>query len=248
MNSHYPRSWLAVLPVGDRLSKVRIVYSDESEQGANERLVVVSAIMLNMESQWEKLESDFELLPEGWRNRREVKGSQLLRDLRVDRGPESESALKILCAIPAARGIPIFTGAVSSSALGSLSPYDVAFRICMDRVESYLETVVPWEKILWIADTGHESRMKTAFDMQRFYSLRSIAADFGLAPRQDFGLHLIDAIYFGDSHESRALQLADVCCSVITGHLLDDPIVKPYYEMIIPQLISQPVILGKRNG
>ena len=33
-------------------------------------------------------------------------------------------------------------------------------------------------------------------------------------------LQVIDTIYFGASHDSLALQLADVCCAVITQYLL----------------------------
>ena len=72
--SHYPRSSIAVMFAGERLNKLRIVYSDESEQGA---IVVVAAVMLNMDTHWKKLEADFDRLPEGWRNRREVKGNKL---------------------------------------------------------------------------------------------------------------------------------------------------------------------------
>ena len=112
--AHYPRSWIAVMFAGERLNKLRIVYSDESEQGA---IVVVAAVMLNMDTHWKKLEADFDRLPEGWRNRREVKGNKLFRDLRSNRGPESETALRILCSIPAARQVEIFSGAVDRNAL-----------------------------------------------------------------------------------------------------------------------------------
>jgi hypothetical protein len=240
--SHYPRSWIAVMFAGERLNKLRIVYSDESEQGA---IVVVAAVMLNMDTHWKKLEADFDRLPEGWRNRREVKGNKLFRDLRSNRGPESETALRILCSIPAARQVEIFSGAVDRNALGSLLPYDVAFRVCLDDVESYVDKFIPKENVLWIADVGHQSDLKMSFNMQQIMSLSSTTAALGLSPDNAFESHIADTIYFGDSHESRALQLADVCCSVIAGHLLNDPVVEPYYEMIRPRLTHEPRILGK---
>jgi hypothetical protein len=49
--------------------------------------------------------------------------------------------------------------------------------------------------------------------------------------------HIIDTIYFGNSQESRALQLADVCCSTITRHLRGDPIATRYYKLLLKQMI-----------
>ena len=126
-------------------------------------------------------------------------------------------------------------------------PYDVAFRVCLDDVESYVDKFIPKENVLWIADVGHQSDLKMSFNMQQIMSLSSTTAALGLSPDNAFQSHIADTIYFGDSHESRALQLADVCCSVIAGHILNDPVVEPYYEMIRPRLTHEPRILGNTN-
>jgi Protein of unknown function (DUF3800) len=49
---------------------------------------------------------------------------------------------------------------------------------------------------------------------------------------------LVDTIYFGDSHESLALQLADVCCSVITQHLIGREDGTQFYQLIRGQVIT----------
>lgn len=94
---------------------------------------------------------------------------------------------------------------------------------------------LPRKKVLWIADhSGYESAIKEGL---RFHRLIQVAdlTDFlqdkyqgGLASMgrgirftddAESASPILDTIYCGHSHESLALQLADVCCSVITQHL-----------------------------
>ncbi len=244
------RSWAVVFPVeGYGISVVRVVFSDESSvEYNNKQVFVVAGVMLNMDSQWHKLVKHFNMLPEGWRERREIKGARLLQDIRKERGPDSDRALRVMCQIPFNVGCPIFSGAVDPLSVGDLKPLDVAFRMCMDAVDAYLETIAAREKILWIADTCAEvARMKLIQGIQRTLTASTAQAVLGLGG-QSFDSHLVDTVYFGDSHESRALQLADVCCSVISGHLLGDPVVKPYYEILRPRIVNEPRVLGTRNG
>jgi hypothetical protein len=258
MSFAYSRSWVCVLPIDGRLSVVRVVFSDETESGSAEGIIAVTAVMMNMESQWEPLEKDFASLPRSWSFRREVKGSRLFRDIHKGRGKDSAETLRGICAIPVSRGIPIFSGAVDSkgfkqvkrSVLGdqkhSWSPYDVALLVCFNSVDSYLETVAPWEKVLWISDAAPYRRpMKTAMTIQKVMAESNIMQKLGLDSSKAFKSHLMDPIYFGDSHESRAIQLADVCCSVVSGHLLGDPIAESYYAQIKPRLVSPPAALYK---
>ena len=63
-------------------------------------------------------------------------------------------------------------------------------------------------------------------------------------PLQTGPSRIADTVYFGSSHESIALQLADVCCSTITLHLLErdynrTPTVGPYYEIIRESILNQ---------
>ena len=84
------RSWAVLFPVeGYEISIVRVVFSDESEvEYQRNRAFVVAGVMLNMDSQWTKVTRHFEMLPKGWRERREIKGARLLQDIRKDRGPD----------------------------------------------------------------------------------------------------------------------------------------------------------------
>jgi hypothetical protein len=58
-------------------------------------------------------------------------------------------------------------------------------------------------------------------------------------------------VYFGDSANSRLLQIADLCCSVITAHLLvtygyvsnskDKRMLAPFYPLIQGQIVGHGV-------
>jgi len=234
---------------------VRIVFSDETERGPSETIAAFAAVMMNIDSQLEAVDEDFDRLPKGWRMRREVKGRELFKDIRKGRGKDSGATLKAICAIPIARGIPIFSGVIHRQGFEKVkrelfgeqhnwSAYDVAFAVCLNSVDSYLETLVPWEKILWISDDArNEKTMKEALFIQKVLAQSNIMQKLGGAAA--FKSHIVDPIYFGRSHESRALQLADICCSVIVGHLLGDPIAETYYAQIRPRLVAEPVALYK---
>jgi hypothetical protein len=50
--------------------------------------------------------------------------------------------------------------------------------------------------------------------------------------------HIVDTVYFGNSEESRAIQLADVCCATITRWLRNDAAVLPYYYLLQGQVLG----------
>jgi hypothetical protein len=58
---------------------------------------------------------------------------------------------------------------------------------------------------------------------------------------------IVDTVYFGNAEHSIALQLADVCCSTVTLHLLEKfykwtPVVAPFYELIRPQIVTGDIV------
>ena len=58
--------------------------------------------------------------------------------------------------------------------------------------------------------------------------------------------HIADTIYFGHSKESRALQLADLCATILALTLRGDPVVQPFTQLLRPSLKNQvaPLFLG----
>jgi hypothetical protein len=247
-------------------SLVRVVYSDESGIGGSiekEPVTVVTAIMLNMESQWEPVERDLfviqnyiprKLLRYGW----EIHGKKLFEGIRRHI-EEAEKSLPLLLNIPNIHRVPIFYGAVDRAGFDALpdnsslvnsrgnrnSAYDMAFHSCVRRVESYIETTLHrGERALWIAEhSGYEKSLKNTLGWAKATEAIRIEDEVLDMVRQNPSC-LVDTVYFGDSGDSLALQLADVCCSTITNFLLEQHygfqprIAEPYYRMIQGQIVN----------
>jgi Protein of unknown function (DUF3800) len=234
---------------------VRVVYSDESGLfGPMEKqpVTVVTAILLNMDSHWMPVHDDLvavvratpkRLLADG-----ELKGAELLKGVRKQ-VPGAAETLAAVLRTTVANLVPIFYGAVDRAGCkrksqriftreiggGTATPYERAFEACLERVLTYMHASCRKEKVLWIADHGHneaeaKARLREARMANRILDRPSLVAD---------------TIYFGHSHESLALQLADVCCSTVTQMLLETyygrhTLGKPFYEIIRNQLNGQP--------
>jgi hypothetical protein len=141
---------------------------------------------------------------------------------------------------------------------------DPTFGDCLRRANDYVNTSS--EKILWIHD--HAGRLTTAkhfellaYRLQEIIQAHAPKSLVGGSPKpltfgvgragpslRTPGLHVVDAIYFGDSANSRLLQLADLCCSVITAHLLatyeyaakghKKTVLSSFYRLIQNQVVS----------
>jgi hypothetical protein len=245
---------------------VRVLYSDESMTETREPITVVAAIMLNMDAQWmavrDAVEGALGEVMTGDRIARyEIKGQKLFHDLAAKR-PDATTLLRRLCSIPTEQLIPIFFGAVDRIGYEALSKrfgekpesrgqmskhcQAVAFVSCAAHADGYIHRTSPSERILWIADKGNaEERLKDG--LRQYQKIRAIDLKEGRPylltsePRLD---HVADTIYFGHSHESRALQLADLYCSTITRHLSGDTTAEPFFNLIGPQLIGGPAVFA----
>ena len=243
-----------------RYNFVRVVYSDESGTGSlvEEPLTVVAALMLNIDSQFEAVSKDLEAVRPS--PNYEFHGKRLFRDLRNGRRRErADTILRSLLSLPIKHSFPVFYAAIdrvgfarqmakqanidANPSTYAAKPYDVAFVFCLRSVHTFVYTVIPKERVLWIADkNGYERVTRQAHQFIQ-----------GLAENNPEGMNsgvenmkpqesIVDTIYFGDSKQSAALQLADVCCSAITLHLRKDPRARPYYSLLEPRIVaSNPV-------
>lgn len=256
----------AFVRLGDELLKV--VYSDESGLGSieEEPVTVVTALMFNLDSQWEPVEHDLFWLQNDTPNKKllrngyELHGKRLLSAVRRH-SEEASSVLGSALKIPVKHLVPIFYGAVDrvgfeadrskkpEDELGyrekRLTPYDVAFDACLRRVDSYVHTAFPKERILWIAEhSGYEKSLQSGHLWARATEKVTIDGEEMDMVRSAESSHLVDVLYFGNSEESRALQLADVCCSAITRTLLErhygilPAIAEPFYKIIQVQIVN----------
>lgn len=243
--------------VGDE--RVFVAYSDESGVGSlkKEPITVVTAVMMNIDTQWDGVSSDLSLsltaTPKRLLDRGALKGKKFYQGVRKN-DPDAVATLSRVLTIPPTRSLVIFYGAVDRAQfrnyLGMLkmtdlerkrTDYDAAFKACLERVNNAAKLFSPKQRVLWIAhqaDSQREPAMKTEHVWHKFYEAIQIGE--GLDPLKVISKEpsaIVDTIYFGSDRDSIALQLADVCCSTITLKLLERfynwrPCVEPYYEKI----------------
>lgn len=242
---------------------MRVIYSDESGLGSiqDEPVTVVTAIMLNMESQWEPVERDLftiqnlippRLLKHGY----ELHGKKLFNGVRR-KDLDAEKSLPLILRVPDVHCVPIFYGAVDRAGFAALpdaetkvrnqrqSAYDMAFHSCVRRVETYVRTTLPkTERVLWIAEhSGYEKNLKFTLGWAQATENITIE-DESIEIVRKTPTRFVDTVYFGDSGDSLALQLADVCCCAITHFLLEryygcqPQIVEPYYRILQGQIVN----------
>jgi Protein of unknown function (DUF3800) len=269
--------------------RVRVVFSDDSGRGSTreEPFTVVTAAMFNMDAEWDSFVTDFHqaAVEATGSGDVEAKGARLLSDA-LDGKQNAAQWLAAILTLPQRHNIPIFYGAIHRLAfeklckeymeglrgslrnpVGLASGQDMAFADCLKRVETYAQTFVPREQVLWIADnggnetTGKKFELKWSQFMEIFTALagqieevhKNTGKPHNEIAKEDWAsLHVrrsgflphamasrvIDPVYFGDSKESCAIQLADVCCAVITGRLLDRSGIEPYYTILRSQIVN----------
>jgi Protein of unknown function (DUF3800) len=235
--------------------RVKVAYSDESGTGSkkNEPIIVVTAVLFNMDSQWEPVEEQmFELcyrIPKRLlHENREFKGKVLYRAIRKN-DPEAAETLRKILAIVVRNKLTIFYGPVDRVGFEDhrdlikvtdreyeMTAHDRAFSDCIEQVDASMHLHHPNEKVLWIADRGsYERQMKS--ELLSFQRYEKSELDVTRPEFYDRPLHIVETVYFGDSKETFGLQLADVCCSTITLHSLETwygwrPCAGPFYEQI----------------
>ncbi len=271
---------------------MQVVFSDESGCGdETEPLAVVTAILINLDNQWEPIQRELsairatmppELLDKTHYPVTEIKGSKLFKALRDKWGKVKPSTVaeflrRILLLVPS-HSIHIFHGAIdragrqkflAKTGLPKLSEQEEAFRECLGHLEDFVHAIFPKERVLWIADhSGHEKFVKEGLkfhqliqvaDLSNYVqgkydeeqgSLASWGRGIELRDDPEAASPIVDTIYFGHSHESIALQLADVCCSTITQHLMGREDGNDFYQIIRRQVQTdgRPIVFSRAWG
>ena len=236
---------------------MQVVYSDECGVGSEikEPLTVVTAFVINIDKDWVAIER--KLSPIIRRNYRqfghkELKGAALLKQVRRNGGKakEADRTLKEVLSVPYDHFLPIFYGAVHRAKFNAMiaahptstnridTPLRWALRDCLEQVDTYVHASFADDKIMWIADQA--SYNETSFRREHASAQQWTKwgmKKFSLEREKPRLSHLVDTMYFGPSQESAALQLADVCSSVVSQHLRSkfikpEPFGEPYYELI----------------
>ena len=123
-------------------------------------------------------------------------------------------------------------------------PHEAAFQFCAMRIESWFLTNARHERGLCIADeTKAKPHLKSNMQMYRAGVPITLKGEEHLL-RFD---HLIDTIYFGDSHESVMLQLADACAFFVKRFVMGKADARQFFEIIAPQLEREPYIMFSKS-
>jgi hypothetical protein len=139
-----------------------------------------------------------------------------------------------------------------------------AFSECLKHLDDFVRSVFPKEKVLWIADhSGYENPVKhelSIFQFLQIVDIEPLLKKYDDPESRPSGTatilkvldnpepsSVVDTIYFGNSHESCALQIADVCCSAITQHLNGKQDGTDFYRLFRSQVITdgRPVVFSK---
>ena len=235
------------IPNGD-LKLVRLIYSDEAGIGDEtiEPITVVAATVIHADQQWPLINNAIEkiveeLVPENRRVTFEFKASALFAQLGKG---NNDLILRRFLSIFTEFNLPIAVGAFDRAAVRQfLKPenrsaiiyqatQNSAFLVCATHVETVFRMFFPHERGLWIAD---ETRAKLPMKIT-LHDYQKMAA-FPNIPSTHFE-HIIDMAYFGDSKDSRGIQLADACNFFVKKHLMKNPSAERFYDIIKTQIIS----------
>jgi Protein of unknown function (DUF3800) len=250
---------------------VRIAFSDESGVGnrKKEPITFVTAVVMNMDRQWKPVSNElYSILVKARKehkglleNNRSLKGKLLYSAVR--RGiAGADAILRAMLEVVATQSLLVFYGAVDrvefehyrgllkvTEREKQMTPFDKAFEACFSIVDRTVRTLTD-EQILWIADRSDRERESATKDSLVHHRLKEltlmvhgIIAGQSPMPLLTGVSRIADTVYFGSSKESVALQLADVCCSTVTLHLLEQdykwsPVVEPYYEIIRAAILN----------
>jgi hypothetical protein len=248
---------------------VKVVYSDEAGTSGStkEPITVVVAIMLNMDSQWDSVEAAIEAAIKSparlklLEDRKEIKGSILFNKIERNRSEarEARQMLAELLAVVHNNWITVFHAAVDRAGFEKRgaafadyvqgvvhkikTPEQSAFVKCLEHVEHFFHTKSPDEKVIWIADRNYyqeksflkSARLHRSAQTVDLNKLLNVSVKF-TAPRAS---RIADTVYFGDSKESRALQLADVCAATISRTVNQRPFGREFYQFIKDDVSTQ---------
>ena len=237
---------------------VYLAFSDETGTGdiQTQPIIVVAAVTINPDTQWNDVHSHMNrlvetLVPENQRENFEFHASKLFGKLK--RG-NNEALLRGLLQIPVQHRLSVTYGAIDRKGfIDQIGPtrctsakeqikvmQSMAFSVCALKIDNWMRQFAPKEKLLWIADNTTSDEL-----MKHGLKLWQKDAMFADIPTSKFE-HVMDTIYFGHSHQSRGLQLADACNFVIRHHIARKAEIEPFYRLIQPIVNTSDVLFARR--
>jgi hypothetical protein len=227
---------------------VRIAYFDEAGLAAEEQepIVIVAAVLIDGDREWRDIEGAIDMLrdlvvPAGKSLLPEFKAKMLFsgdKKIRDWTKTERWSALEAFLKVLSTYSLPILWGGIDKEsmrkAIGSqtytidtfnIVAHNLAFLLCLAAIEGWLTRKHPDEVAICIADEARAGTTLKALQNQ-------FRKEFPLLDVPKMLDHLVDTVYFGSSHDSIGLQLADHCNFLIKRHEMQKPDSEPFYRLI----------------
>jgi hypothetical protein len=219
---------------------VRVIYFDEAGVSDKnvEPIAVVSAVIVDGDSQWRPIEADIDdiigrFVPEEDREHFEFHAKALFsRDKSLTKGKWTrklrEDTLSAFLGLIPKHELYVISTAVDRQGWenafpqdrrpkdGVMAAQDFAFSACLQTVNTWFQVAAPEEVGICIADQS--DRWKWMKDLPRHYR-RHLPKDYVHAD-QLLITNIVDSVYFGDSHDSIGVQLADACSFFVKRHLM----------------------------
>jgi hypothetical protein len=241
-SSTFLRDWIAVYEAGGHRYVVRVAFSNQAGIDGGST-VVVAAVLLNMDQQWNSVSSD---LRKAWEHlgNVELRGQALLDQLRENPEAPAGKMLEVVARSLLRNFVSVFYEAVDrtefeqgvarDSAVLEVfrdlprDPYTQAMATCVDRVLNFMWPLNTQENVLWVADQGAQ------FEDELRASVRWKKVEHALAAGRGVKVPFVltDTLYFADARESIPLQLADVCAAIIAGHLAGDLVAERFFQIL----------------
>ena len=231
---------------------VRLVYFDEAATGDPilEPITVMSSIVIHGDLEAKPIEIDVaalvEEVPEEYRENFEFHACELFsKDVKFPNWPRKErwKLLIRFMRLIIKYNLPIHWGSIRRETLKQLftekdlkdDPFialEYAFLLCADETNLWFRAKLPDERALCIAD-----RIDAPLSMKRLFKEYRHRPSIVTDEKPQFD-HLLDTVYFGDSHESVFLQLADSCSYFLKRRFSGKENSDKFYEVIEPQIRS----------
>lgn len=250
---------------GDRMT--RIVYIDESGISFREPFAVVCGVMVDGDKELVKLENHLFALvkkhiPDSDQDGFVFHATNIFSGTKYFKNEEEWplkkriAILDDLVKIPTDFGLPVSLGFVYKPEFRSIIPsgflkqeptekdiniaaHGVAFAMCTIEIERAMREALPDEIALMVAENTDFARRSikeshAIYRSEKQVKLLGIEIDC-------FPLTKIrDTVHFAEKHESRLLQLADVCAFVMMGHLTRHKLNQRFYDALKPVLLMEP--------
>jgi Protein of unknown function (DUF3800) len=240
---------------------VRLVYFDEAGSSSDEMqepIIAVASIVVHGDLQTGPIERDAEEIiatqvPVQLREKFEFHAKELFSGsdkLKGWRREERYATLAAFIKLVVKHNLPVhYSGIRKAHFWNELQGtgmtrddephfvHEIAFLNTAITVEMWFKEHAAFERGFCVADeTKAKDKIKN-----NFRDNRKRAEVLGTAVPQL--AHLIDSIYFGDSHQSIFLQLADCCAFFIKRTMMERPDAEPFYKIIEPQVAPKPLRL-----